>query len=180
MEGLVPFTIPIKGLHYGVHQFVFTLDQEFFQCFENSPVTDGQIQATLVFDKRPNLFVLDFSLEGTVPTECDRCLATINLPVSSEQQLLVKLSEEKAGEDVDADVVFIHPEATELNVGQFIYEYVVLAIPMIKTYACEAEENPPCNLETLDFLDQYEELSTEEEEENNPLWDELKKLDLDS
>jgi len=168
MKSLLPFSIPVKGLHSGTHQFDFQIDSSFFEAFEASPINDGQVSVSLSFDKRPGLYVLEFNLEGTVKTECDRCLALIDLPIGGEQRLLVKFSEEAQAEE--ADVVYINPDDSQLNVAQFIYEYIILAMPMLKVYDCENDETPKCNLEMLRHL----EGETQDQDAPNPLWDALK------
>ena len=177
MNGLLPYSLPIKGLRDGIHTFQFTIDHEFFNAFEDSPVQEGAIELSLVFDKRPNLFVLEFEFSGTIRSECDRCLAEINLPVDSAQQLVIKFSEEP--KDDDPEVIYIHPEASDLNVAPYIYEYIVLSVPMIKVYDCEDDEPRPCNLEMLQFLanqNASQEIDPEEKAaEANPIWEDLKK-----
>ncbi|MBK8042209.1 MAG: DUF177 domain-containing protein [Haliscomenobacter sp.] len=177
MSGLVPYSLPIQGLKIGIHEYEFHIDREFFEHFENSPVTEGDIDLTLILDKRPAMLLLEFDFEGTIRTECDRCLAEIDLPVDGVEQLVVKYSEET--EQEEADVIFIHPESEHLNVAQFIYEYIVLAIPIIKVYDCWEENPPVCNQEMLKLLDAQEQPNEEEEGkegEDNPLWKELKKF----
>lgn len=173
MNTLLPFSIPVKGLRPGVHQFEFQIDHRFFAAFEASPVSDGQVTVRLLFDKRPGLYVLEFDLEGTVKTECDRCLAMIDLPIADQQRLLVKFSEEEAEE---ADVIYISPEATELNVAQFIYEFIILAMPMVKVYDCENDENARCNQEMLRFLEGEQ----KDQDAPNPIWDALKDFQADN
>lgn len=177
MDGLVEYSIPIKGLRDGIHRFQFKIDRNFFKHFENSPVEQGQIDLTLTFDKRPDLYVLQFDFEGTIKTECDRCLETIDLPISGHQQLLVKFSFEEEAEE--ADVIYINPEDQKLDVSKFVYEFIILAIPIIKVYNCEDDEKRPCNEEMLRYLDEAAQEPAEEDEDFNPIWEELKKLSKD-
>jgi uncharacterized metal-binding protein YceD (DUF177 family) len=177
MDRLIQYTIPIKGLGNGIHEFEFQVDQSFFQAFEHSSIQEGAVTVKLVFEKRPELYVLNFALAGTVKTECDRCLVDIHLPISNEHQLLVKLSEEESKED-DPDVIYIHPETPKLQIAQFIYEYIHLSIPMIKVYDCQSEEEPPCNLDMLKYLEENEEKDSDQDQGDNPIWDALKNLDL--
>ncbi|HQU61037.1 MAG TPA: DUF177 domain-containing protein, partial [Saprospiraceae bacterium] len=189
MDPLIQYSIPVKGLRNGIHQFDFQIDRSFFDNFENSPISDGDIRLHLEFDKRPDMFVLQFDFEGTVRAECDRCLAEINLPISDSQMLLVKFSLE---EEVDeAEMVYISPETIKLNVAQYIYEFICLSMPMIKVYDCESEAVRPCDDDMLRYLsnsqEQEQEAPAEAEEEEqeskeekpNPIWDELKKLSND-
>ena len=180
MERLVEFSIPVKGLGNGPHQFRFRIDASFFENFEGSPVEEGNISVNLELDKRPDMLVLQFGFEGTVKTECDRCLASIDLPVSGTERLLVKFSLEEEAED--AEVVYIHPETQHLSVARYIYEFIILAMPMIKAYDCEKEVPRPCNEEMLRFLEGEQQSGQQEEEsrEDNPIWEELKKLTGDN
>ena len=177
MGGLLEYSLPVKGLGNGIHQFRFQVDASFFKHFEESPVAAGRVEVTLDFDKRPDLYVLDFQLEGVVRTECDRCLAEIDLPIADQQRLLVKFSEEEEIED--AEVVFISREATQLDVSRFVYEFIILAMPIIRAYDCENDENRQCNEELLRYL-QGEEEKREEPTGTNPIWEELKKLKNDN
>lgn len=176
MGALVEFTIPIKGLGAGNHRFNYQVDRLFLQHFPESPVTDAAIQVQFDLEKKPGLLVLNFDIKGTVRTTCDRCLAEIDLPLNGQHRLLVKQSVEEASED--PDVVFLHPEATKLEIAPFVYEFVVLSIPMIKIYDCEDEEPLPCNEALLDrlYAEEEETEATEEEITDNPIWEELKKI----
>ena len=176
MKALVPFSIPVKGLRNGMHQFEFQVDSNFFSCFEASPIENGNIRIDLDFDKRPGLYVLEFKLEGTVKTECDRCLEQIDLPISGHQRLLVKFSED--AEKEEADVVYISMEDTMLNVAQFVYEYIILALPMVRVYDCENDENAKCNPEMLKYLEG--EIENQQESAPNPIWDALKDFNEDN
>jgi uncharacterized metal-binding protein YceD (DUF177 family) len=177
MEGLIQYTIPIKGIGNGIHEFEFQADHSFFQAFEHSSILEGAVTVKLIFEKRPELYVLNFALDGTVKTECDRCLVDIHLPISNEHQLLVKLGEEESEEN-DPDVIYIHPETPKLQIAQFIYEYIHLSIPMIKVYDCQMEEEPPCNEDMLKYLEATEKEDTDQDNGDNPIWDALKNLDL--
>jgi uncharacterized metal-binding protein YceD (DUF177 family) len=175
MEALVQYTIPVKGLGQGIHQFEFQIDRHFFQHFEASPIEDGAIKLKLTFDKRVDMFILDFVFEGTVKADCDRCLAKIDLPIADQQQLLVKLSIEQ--ESDEAEVVYVSPEISKLNVAKYAYEFICLAMPLIKVYDCENEQERVCNDEMLAYLEQSE--ADEAQESENPIWEELKKFNSD-
>lgn len=169
MKALVQYVIPVSGLRDGMHEYQFQVDTAFFEHFEDALVKEGEIDLKVWFDKRPNLYTITFDFEGTVKTACDRCLETINLPIQDKQTLMVKLSEE--GED-DADMVFVSPHTKKLNIAKYVYEYISLAVPMIKVYDCENDEEPPCNEEMLDYLDG----EGDEEPTDNPIWESLKNL----
>ena len=170
MNRLVPFVIPIRGLFPGLHDYTFDIDASFFEQFESAPVNDGDIEVRLELNKQSDMYVLQFEFEGTVKTDCDRCLAPIDLPIEGAERLLVKFSVEETAEE--AEVIFIHPETPKLDISKYVYEFICLAIPMIKTYDCEVEKERPCDESMLGYL----ETQSEEQQQDNPIWDELKKL----
>ncbi len=174
MDRLVSYSLPIKGLNTGTHEFIFHVDGEFFAHFEHSPVKTADIELVLVLDKRPGIMTMEFDFSGTIDTECDRCLAPIHLPVADSQVVMVKYSEEEGQED--ADVIFIHPETPALDVSEYVYEFIILSIPMIKTYDCQEENPPVCDQEMLLLLEQGIEPPQVEEKEENPVWEKLKDL----
>jgi uncharacterized metal-binding protein YceD (DUF177 family) len=114
--------------------------------------------------------VLDFDFAGKAFTECDRCLADIQLPVKGQNRLLVKFTEDD-GED-EADVFYLDPEVSSFKIAQFVYEYICLALPMIKVYDCEKDVPKPCDEEMLKYLKK----DSESEENNNPFKEALKNL----
>lgn len=174
MNPLVPFVIPIRGLFPGQHDYTFDIDASFFKQFEHSPIQDGEVKVELILLKQSDMYVLEFNFEGTVKTDCDRCLAPIDLPIYGEEQLLVKFSLEEESEE--AEVIFINPETPKLSVAKYIYEFICLSVPIIKTYDCEADEPRPCDEGMLAYLDTDE----SQEESGNSVWDELKKLKGDN
>ena len=171
MDALQPYVLPLKGLGDGNHKFEFVVADDFFAAFPESPIQKADVQLAVELDKRPSLLVFNFHFTGWVEEQCDRCLAPIQLPVSGANQLLVKYGEPDE-EAEDEDVVYIPMETSSWSLAQFAYEYILLGIPMIKTFDCEAEENPPCDEEMLDYLQQEDEV--EEENTNNPFRDALK------
>ena len=169
MDILKPFSIPIKGLKNGVHEFDFHIGKSFFEQFEGSPIKEGQFDVHLNLEKRHDMLELNFDFSGTVPTECDRCLSPIHLPVSDNQDLLVKFSIVPMPED--AEVVYISPEAGEINVAKYIYEFISLSMPYINRYDCENDEKPPCDFDMLKHLAAEEQRNGGE---TGSIWDHIK------
>ena len=169
MNAFVPYSIPIQGLKTGEHRFEFNLDDAFFALFEGSPVQSGSIDVEVELEKRSDMLLFDFVFSGTVKAECDRCTAQIDLPVEDNRQLIAKYGSEEIEEE--DEVVFIDREASEFNLAKYLYEFVVLALPITNVYDCQDEVNPPCNFEVLKHLS-----SDEPGEKRSSVWDELKNL----
>ena len=172
MKALEEFSLPLKGLHNGVHHYEFEIGSDFFKNFEDSPIPGGNLTVGMELDKKPSMLVFDFDLRGRVDAICDRCLADIRLPISGEYRLIVKYAEE---ERVIGDVVYIQRETTSFNVANYIHELACLSLPISKVYDCEDEDEPPCDEETLARLEADEEEGGDDEA--TP-WDILKDIKL--
>lgn len=174
MDAFVAYSLPIQGLKTGgVHHYKFEIDSAFFASFEASPVEEGKVLFDLELDKRHDMMLLDFELNGYVKAICDRCTAVIDLPISDERQLIVKFG--GAEGELDDEVVFIHRESSEFNVAKYLYEFVVLALPITNTYDCENDPEPPCNFEVLDHLK-----ASENTEDKSLVWESLRHLKSDN
>ena len=171
MNPLKEYSIPIRGLNPGEHDYVFQLDRRFFREFEDSPVEDANLHVDFILDKHSDHFVAEIGLHGTVHVKCDRCLADVDMPVESTHYLIVKYGEELEDE---AEVVYISREATEWNVAQILYEYSLLALPITNTFECEEMDPVPCDADMLARLSTEDDEAPESSSEN-PIWEELKK-----
>ncbi|MBI1228388.1 MAG: hypothetical protein GC192_24350 [Bacteroidetes bacterium] len=172
MDALEHYTIPVSGLHNGPHEYDFSIDKDFFQCFPESPIKDGDVSVHFIFDKSPDMYTMTFQLDGTVKTACDRCLEEFDLPIEADEMLLVKFDEE---ESEDADIIYILRDTPRLNVARYIYEFINLAVPMSKTHDDADEE---CDPEMLKFLKLEE--SDNESSNSSSIWDALKGLQNDN
>lgn len=173
MEYMEHFSVPFKGLNDGDHKFRFEVDKVFFQRFQNDLVTDGQLEVILDLEKRPGVSTLQFTIRGTIKSDCDRCMELINLPIKGEYRLLLKFGDK---EDNNEEVIYVDPDISILNFGQMIYEYIILSIPMIKTYDCENVEPRPCNMAVLNKLE-------EDQNDDSPsdgIWDSLRGMKFEN
>lgn len=168
------YVINLKGLKGGLQEIDFDITNAFFQAFENSPVKKGQVSVQLDIDKRSSHFLLDFQVNGTVKSDCDRCLDEIDLPIRGAFQFSIKYAEDRREEE---EVIFILRSDDTYNISQLIYEVILLSMPFKKIGPdCDLEDSP-----CADKLEQYfgteEEIETEEPETPpNNIWSELKNL----
>lgn len=177
MNGLKHYNIPIKVVGLGLHNYVFKVEDDFFKNFEMSPVEHGSFDVTVEMDKRPNIIELMFEIKGTIPSPCDRCLAEIPVSLECNNRMLVKYSEiDRQDED---EVVYVSQEDAYLNVASLIYEFIVLAIPILKRIDCEENNQKYCDKDVLEYYDKVnQEIDEDEEDENPDIWGSLKDIKL--
>ena len=169
MESLIAYSIPFSGLKDGLHLFDYQIDKTFFECFPETPITDGKFQVHVEFDKKPTVVDLLIDFKGSTALTCDRCLEMMELPLNGQNQLLLKYSEEPREE---ADVVYIPRELETINIAKYIYEFICLAIPLIKTH--DLVPDAECDESMRSFL----EIKDNSTPEDNQLWNQLKNIKL--
>jgi uncharacterized metal-binding protein YceD (DUF177 family) len=165
------YTILLGGLKEGHHTIDFEIDKKFFEKVEESEVKEGSLFANIELDKRSTHLDMIIKVSGSVRVSCDRCMQMFSLPVISENRLLVKFG--KSIEDTDPDILSVPIDEYELDLQQQIYEFIVLALPIKRMHPADKNGKSTCDPVMLKKL---EELIIEEEKENDPRWDELKKL----
>ena len=165
------YTIPLSGLKEGHHTIDFEIGNKFFDSFEESEVKEGSLIANIELDKRSTHTDLLIRISGSVSVCCDRCLEMFFQPVDCENRLLVKFG--KSIEDSDPDIISVPADKHELDLQHHLYEYIHLALPIKRVHPVDKSGNSTCDPVMLKKL---EELIVEEENENDPRWDELKKL----
>lgn len=177
MNARIDTTIQFSGLKSGKYEYQYVLDSNFFRTFENEELSDGKVDFAVILEKSERHLMIYFSFSGTILSTCDRCLGELEIPVKGEQTLCVKFSDTESSED--EDVVFLPEEAYQIDLAQWMYEYVVISLPMVKVHP-EGE----CDAEMLQYIcEETEEPEGEEdivrvlpEGETDPRWDALKQL----
>src|SRR5690606_4873483 len=107
MDIIRHFSLPVSGMKNGNHVYQFEMDNEFFSFFENEIIQRGHFKAEVQVDKRSSLMIMSSTIKGYMETQCDRCLANINLPVVSNATIHVKFGNP---EESDDEVMFIYDD----------------------------------------------------------------------
>ena len=177
---LKEFTIPFIGLKHGITTFNLTVDDTFFKEFGSGEelISGANVQVELKLDKRENMIVLNFGIEGTVKAACDRCLNELDQPILDEFVVYVKFSGNADGmSSDDDDVIFLPTDETHLHLAEIVHDLVLLSIPMQKGCLPSEVGGPQCNKQVLEYLNkQNEETAEEQEDITDQRWAALEKL----
>lgn len=113
---------------------------------------------------------LYFTIEGQIKTICDRCGEQLVLPLSLENKLIVRFAEEN--DFTDDEVVFLANNEHRLELGQFIYEFVMTGLPLRLVH-----DDGECDPSVDEFLEEEIKEETETNETmTDPRWEALKKI----
>ncbi len=187
MAKLEQYKVDLKGMQMPVMEQEFELDNQFFIDLDAPEVRQGRGRVSLEVKKQAagNAFELSFDIEGFVVVQCDRCLDDMEQEIAASDKLMVRLGTEYSEEN---DWVIIPEEEGEINVAWYIYEFIVLAIPMKHVHALGQ-----CNEAMAEKLSEHLRISADdediagvemEEDEDlestsqisDPRWNELKKI----
>ncbi|MBN2762645.1 MAG: DUF177 domain-containing protein [Bacteroidales bacterium] len=165
------YAIPVSGLKDGRHHFDFKINKKFFDKFEESEVKEGELVAVVSADKQSTHMDLSTQIKGFVNISCDRCLGIFSLPVECSNRLLVKFGKDR--EDDDPEIITIAAEEAVLDLMQYFYEYVLLALPIQRIHPDDEDGNSTCDPEMLAKLRDH---LVDEAKHKDHRWDELEKL----
>ena len=158
MEFDKPYSVVCKGLADGAHEFVFSVGNAFFAACDNEELHGGECTATFRLRKTGTTLVFDAEIAGDVITPCDRCLDDCSVPVNFTGTLTVRVSDEPV--EYDGETMWISPAVDEIDLGQYIYESIVLALPYRRVHAeggCNTEMLSRFTVATAEEFDRMEE-----------------------
>ncbi len=168
------YTIPYIGLKKEKHIFEYQLDGTFFKKDEQSLIQEGNVVAKVTFDKTIAPYILDFELNGTIRSECDRCASEINLPIHGNHRVFVKFdADADVLTDENLEILYLHPEDSEIDLEMYLYDFTLLSIPYTKVCKDAGQE---CDPEVIRHLEGFKEHKTKEETTPDPRWEGLNKL----
>jgi len=121
------YNIVLKEIINETRVFEFDLDNVFFKKIDSPEVQIGNVKAKVSVHKKVNTYELSFVLDGAITIPCDRCLDNMEQPIHYKEKLLVKFGEKFSEED---EVVIVPESDGAINIAWFLYEFIVLNIPM--------------------------------------------------
>lgn len=169
------FEIPYIGLKDGLHDFEYEIGAPFFEMLavEHTDFETLNAKVGLVLDKHPGFFQLKFNITGKVTLPCDRCGDSFTMDLWDEFDLIVKLSNaeevEETESEEDADIAYWPISNPILDVSEWIYEFILLSLPIQKVHPDDAEGNSTCNKESLEML-QMMKARAEANANKNNIW----------
>ncbi len=172
MKGLKEFDIPFIGLKEGSHKFEYHIDQKFFDTFNFDEFNSSNVNVKVNFVKKSTLLEINFTATGSVNVLCDLTNEPFDQEINGDFPLVVKFGEEF--NDENDEILIIPYDSHKVNVAQYIYELIVLAVPNKRIHPKVIEgtlEN-----ETLKKLRELEPKESKSVENTDPRWDKLKDL----
>ncbi|WP_276374420.1 DUF177 domain-containing protein [Chryseolinea sp. H1M3-3] len=173
--GVAAYNINIVGLSNKEHRFQFEIGDEFFRRFGTDIVSEGTFQVELLLDKHETFIEVAFKIDGKAHLICDRSLEPFDFPINSNNKIVFKYGD--AYQEMTDEIVIIPRETATLELGQYIYEFIALGIPLKKLHPrFQDEVNDEDDSEGKIVYSSETSEEKKDDEEIDPRWDILKKL----
>ena len=165
--------IDLKALKEENTFLEFNLDNDYFEALDGAELKKGSLHVSVSIRKATGFFELQLHSTGNIIIPCDRCLDDMEQPVETDNRLVVKLGSEYSEED---DIIVVPEDEGILDIAWFIYEFVMLAIPIRHVHA-----PGKCNPAMTQALEELSADRSSDEESSQPIdprWEKLKVLNI--
>ena len=170
------YTIPFVGLSLGFHEFKFDITDAFFDSFEYSIIQKATVTVVFLLEKKETMLVGNYTIDGVVEINCNRCEDPMNVAIGGEYKLIYKFGSQPSD---DESLITVYPEEFELDIRENILELITVSLPNRVVH-----DKGDCNQEMISILEEYI-LVSENDKENeekldndeiDPRWSALNRL----
>ena len=138
------YTIAYKGLKEGSHAYEWRVGDDFWKARPEGGITGGEVVVNAVLEKGgAGTMRLKVTMEGSVVVPCDRCLEDCSLPVDFQGDIAVKVSDEE--HPFEGDILWLTRGDGAIDLEQYIYESIVLSLPLQRVHPEDVHGQPLCN-----------------------------------
>lgn len=170
--GVAAYSVNIVGLSNKEHHFFYEFGSEFFRKYGTDLLAEGTFRADVLLNKHETFIEVEFKIKGIARLTCDRSLEPFDYPIETENKIVFKYGEEY--QEMTDEIVVIPRDTASLELGQYIYEFISLAVPLKKLHPRFQDENDDVEGKIVYSSEASD--KKKDEEEIDPRWNILKKL----
>lgn len=126
------FSVNIVALSNKMHPLEYDFGDEFFKAYGSDLVSSGTFHADVTLNKHETFIEADFHITGKVHLICDRSLEPFDFPIDEKHKILFKFGDHD--EEVTDEIIMIHRDTATLELGQYVYEFITLSVPLKKLH----------------------------------------------
>ena len=168
------YKIDIFNLAVGEYEYDFDFSDDFFQNFDNSPVQRGSGKVKIELSKSETFLELSFDISGKIELICDRSLDPFEYPIEVQKRLVFKFGSEE--EELSDEIVMIPWDSNSIELGQYIYEFIAIEIPMKKLHPRFQQDMDDIDTEDEIIYSSDDGTVQESNGDLDPRWEKLKEL----
>ena len=178
MNTLNTYNIDIFKLSNATHTYDFEISPSFFGAFENSEVTDGQAKINVLLKKSETMIEVTLQIKGSVKLICDRSSEEFDFRLETDNNIIFKYGDD--WKELSDEIIMIPRGEQRINLAQYIYEFIGLAIPMKRLHPRfdqdEVEDDQTNEMVYSSYDEHEEEDNSTAAEEVDPRWAKLKEI----
>ncbi len=169
--------VAFSGLKNKEYDFSFNIGDKFFEHYPALAIQKGDLTLNAHLDKRENALYFTLIINGNVYLQCDRCLDFFKYQLDFDKLLYIKRSEsvQEIVEESD-DVLLLPSDWHEIDLTQYVYEFIMLELPIKRVHEMGVGEDIACNNNIMEILKNQNQSVENGKEEIDPRWEALKKL----
>jgi uncharacterized metal-binding protein YceD (DUF177 family) len=126
------YEIEIFQLQSKKYFYTFEVEKEFFENYEGSLTSNGQVRADVMLHKINNMFHFEVKLVGWIELVCDRSLELYKQEINTTEKFIYRY-DEKEGE-IDLGLYGVKNGSLTINLTDRIYEGIAVQIPYRKIH----------------------------------------------
>jgi uncharacterized metal-binding protein YceD (DUF177 family) len=178
---LKQYQIDLKNLSPSTtYEFDYLLDNDFFENVDGPEVRKGKVNVSVAVVRVSSTFEIDVQADGVITVLCDRCLEDVEIPIETENRLMVTFGETYA--ETSDERIIISEEEGFINMAWYLYEFIALAIPIKHVHepgGCNEMMVSKLRELCVDEVTEGSEEETDPDESRRPIdprWDVLRHL----
>ncbi|MGC9330660.1 MAG: YceD family protein [Bacteroidales bacterium] len=146
------YQVTFASLENGQHSFHFQVGKDLFDRFENDELYKPDLNVDVMLDKQINRLKFSIHAAGQAEIQCDRCLEYFTHYFDLDQNIFVRLAEE-TNFNLNTDYVTLDKDSQSIDMAYFIYEMIVLSLPLKRVHPVDENGNSTCNPEVTKYID---------------------------
>lgn len=151
------YSIAYQGLSIGNHQFTMEIEESLFVPFKDEEINCGTGSVAIELERHSSFLVLNIEIDGELEVACDRCLEPFMQDLHFEGRLFVKFSSEidepeydvTDGVNTQEDVLWVNPGDNYIDLGSYIYESMILSLPVQRVHPDDKDGESMCDEDML-------------------------------
>lgn len=159
-----------------MHNYDFEVSPSFFEEFEDSEVTDGQANVIVELRKSETMIETNIQVKGSVRLTCDRSSEVYDHSLDTNNNIIFKYGDD--WEELSDEIIAIPRGEQRINLAQYIYEFIGLAVPMKRLHPRFEQDEDDETKEMIysSYNENEVENNSSTTEELDPRWAKLKEI----
>ncbi len=163
--------LKFSGLKDGLHEFSYSLNEEFFKNFNYSEFNSGKFNISVKLSKKPTILELNFTSKGLINVNCSISNESFNHDLLSKLDLVVNFGEDY--DDTNDELLILPFGSHSIDLDQYFYEMIVLSVPLKLVHP--GVKDGSLDSEIVNRLKEFD-INQEKSINFDPRWNKLKEL----